>query len=107
MTAKKKRAVTQTLLIWETVPESTDLYLIEDPPEELDKCHGLYVNGTDMTEEQTEVMLKVSDRLAEKKDYCMNPDSPDATSWKDKKLNKEKIELIQGPVRIIQCGFLL
>lgn len=80
----------KVLIVWELIPEETQAFVVDvtdaDDLEKLKRCHGYYVNGTDMDEELSnwisEWMLTVKD---------------------------EKIDLIpdNGPVSIGDCELMI
>lgn len=62
----------KVLIIYENIPESTDIYALEVSLKEwawMQKCHGCYVNY-DMTDGQAKACNKLSKYLESKQD-CM------------------------------------
>lgn len=97
----------KTLLIWDQVPEESDIYVIEDPPEWLDKCHGLYINGGEMSKEQDALMHRLNDALCETIEYCGNSDDELATKWSGLKADKDNPLIFEGPIKVVRAGFVM
>lgn len=74
------------LLLWEIIPSTSDLYLIENPtPEELkilEKASGYFIGG-----DEDEALFKLSDMLTERDDWCYTPGAPHNGKWS--KLEKQ------------------
>ena len=95
----------QTLLIFDVIPESQIRVLIPDAPDWLPKVDGLFVNDDDLTDEQEAMLLRVSDALCQEPKHCNNPDDPLALQWR--KLEIPPLAIIDGPVQVVRCGFLV
>lgn len=97
----------KTLLIWDQVPEESDIFVIDDAPEWLDKCHGLYVNGGEMSEEEDALMQRLSDALCATIKHCGNPNDDLATKWSGLKADKESPLIFNEPIKIVRAGFVM
>jgi len=54
------------LLVWEEIPETTKLFMLELTDNDYEKillCHGLFINSSDMSEEQEEAMRWLNEDL--------------------------------------------
>lgn len=94
----------QTLLIYELLPEEVNLYLIPDAPDWITKVNGYYINGGP-AEEAEELLLRVGDAINRTLGYCMDPDDELATQWAQYAV--EAPVVIEGPVQVVKCGFIL
>ena len=100
------------LLIWELIPEETSFYFLKDIPEDEYKqilsVNGLYLNSTNKTEEDTEVLINISDALCDKKENCDNPEGPWACKWKDFAVKAPVLANEVGTIDVvIHAGMLL
>lgn len=97
----------KTLLIWEEVPETTSLYLIDDAPDWLGDCHMHYINGNAQGE-ILDKLSRVNDALCDTPEYYGNPEDELAGAWSDCKLGEnESFVVEEGPVRVVVSGFLM
>lgn len=102
----------KTLLIWDQVPEESDLYLLPDAPDWLVKVHGKYINAggpLEPNEEQDKLLSRVSDAVCKNPDYYMNPEDELAGVWVGHLLLDDPNGGMStdGPVKIVRCGFFL
>lgn len=97
------------LLIFENVPETSDLYLIPDAPPWVLLAHGLYINADDCPDEgeAREAIDRLSDAICEKLEHCGNKEDPLATAWAKYKVDKAKPLKIIDAVVVVTCGFLM
>jgi hypothetical protein len=112
MTARSKVSsmkTQETLLIFENVPESTDLYLIPNAPEWVALAHGLYINHVDCPSRgpAREALDRLNDALAEKPEHCATPDGEWACAFRKYRLKDDKPIVTKGRVKIVRCGFLM
>lgn len=92
----------QTLLIYAFLPEEVRLYLIPEAPEWLKECDGQYINAGGEAES---LLLRVGDAINPTQDHCFNPEDELATMWAQYRV--EGTVDIEGPVRVVSCGFYL
>mgnify|MGYP003476348598 FL=1 len=98
----------ETLLIFENVPESTDLYLIPKAPAWVELAHGLYINHVDCPKDgpEREALNRLNDALAEKPEHCSDPKSEWACAFRKYRVKRDKPIVTKGRVRVVRCGFL-
>jgi hypothetical protein len=77
-------------LIFEMIPDSTDLYFIPDVSDDdiriLDAANRRYVNN----DSETRDVLRVCDFVAEKPEYCEDPSDQSNCKWSKYKLDDRK-----------------
>ena len=102
----------RVLLVWEEVPEDLQFFALTDPtPEQLavlEKANGLYINGLDMTEEETQAIDHVNAALS-KPEYSkdMKGEEDWASIWFGGKIENELLPTAGGFDRVFTCGFYL
>ncbi len=97
----------KTLLIWDQFGEDDlRLYVIEDAPEWLVKCHQQYINAGAMTKEVDGFLSRINDALCETPEYYNNPDDALAGAWVQFKLNTSEIVDLTGPFQVVISGFV-
>lgn len=109
MTARKHNVSSMdVLVIFENVPESTDLFLILDAPEWVEQAHGLYINDEDCPDEgpNREALDRLVDALSDKREHCGNPESEWACAFNKYRVKDEKPIVTRGAVKVVRCGFL-
>ncbi len=98
----QKHQKIKVLLIW-TSSDTTELYLIEDAPSWLAKCHNCWINTGD-GEEIDGLLWIVRDALAEV-EYCVNPKHELASRWRSLEIGAaNEAPLVKGVMQIVICG---
>jgi hypothetical protein len=96
----------KTLLIWDWFGEADlALYVIEDAPEWLAKCHKHFINVGDTPEEVEKLLARVNDAICENPDHYGNPDDELAGRWVQFKLNTSEVVDLTGPFQVVISGF--
>jgi len=93
----------QTLLIWNH-PEEVELYLIDDPPEWLEKIHGHLLNVTEDPEVDA-LLVRVCDAISTRLEWCENKNDELATTWADKELTGDLPHVFYDPIRVVVSGW--
>ena len=94
------------LLLWWSVPEELDVYLIPDPPAWLTRCHRHYINALG-TDPEVEVLLsRVADAICSEPGDYVNALDELAGAWVAHKLDLQKPENVPE-AEIILCGFFM
>lgn len=101
-----------TLLIWDSVPEESDMYVLTDVPDWLVKVNGKYIGAgrgpLEPDEEQEALLQRVSDALSRKLDHCHNANDELACKWGSAKVDPESGVLnLEGKIQVIRCGAFL
>lgn len=97
----------KALLIWELIPESTNFYLIDATPEQVELLkltNGCHMNSTHFTPEQMVSWNFINNAICEKIEDCYDGDPKDYCIWKDCKVNTP---IEQEVSLVVNCGFLL
>lgn len=107
--------VPSTLLIWEQVPESTDLYVIpndtldDDAREVLTRAHGYYINGD--TPPLSGIAINcISAALTDNPDHLPDEHAPGskwAQRWSTYKQDPKTPLAGTHITHVVRCGFLL
>ena len=98
----------KTLLIWDQFGEADlSIYVLEDAPEWLPKCHEKFLNSVD-EEEIADLLTRVSDALCENPEYYGNKDDELAGAWVDRRVDLAEAAVLDlgGQFRIVVCGFV-
>lgn len=107
---------TYTLLIWESVPESMNLYLIpdeildQDDQGLLESTNGHYLNSLDIPDNVRDAVDTLSDALSEKPEH-LSAKNPPGSPWAQRFVS---YQIEAGPVpigttlsKIIRTGYLM
>lgn len=98
----------KTLLIWDQFGEADlALYVIDDAPEWLSKCHRYFVN-TEAPKNVEPLLDRVNDALCSNPSYYLNADDELAGKWVDKMVNLAEAAVLdlEGPFQVVVCGFV-
>ena len=112
----------KTIIIYDTVPEDTSVYVVENAPDWVRKCHGVIINLNDYTEEQMDAMDRLLDAIQENPQFYHRSaeEHPERGQWAQHKLqvygeedsdgNMPILPIVQldtNKVEVILCGFIL
>lgn len=97
----------KTLLIFDWFGENAlGLYLLDDAPEWLPRCHGGYING-DVSEEVEGLLIRVSDAICQEPSHYSDPKDELAGSWVSKKIGLDEVPIVDmGKIQIVVTGFV-
>lgn len=98
----------KTMLIWDQFGEAElAVYVIEDAPEWLPRCHRNFIN-TEVPKDVGPLLDRVHDALCSERTHCLDPDDELAGAWVSKKVNLDEVAVVnmRGKFRVVVCGFV-
>lgn len=111
-----KTAGGDVILVWELVPERTQVYIIPDAPAWLLECHGCHVNGYDRDGQAHDAVMDVMARITEKPEYCEDPNDLQNGIWVQHKIydsddiggsDHPVVPSLGAAVKLVVTGFYL
>jgi len=97
----------RTIIIYDMHPEEIQIFSLpeHEDAEWVVKCHGMYLNSSEMDPDVEEACNRLSDALSPKLEYCSDPEDPLAAKWAQYQVDGAFV--VDEPVRVIHTGFLL
>lgn len=100
----------KTLIIWEMIPEETNIYLIPEDIDtsEFDCCAGYFLNTCEATDANLDEKLSILlEALSDTKEWDDILNNELATKWNKYKVNRRGPIFIENNVKVIHTGFLM